>query len=209
MKKRIFILISCFFAIGQISFAQKDSIVAKSVVVPVKNHTLQDINKAFKPIPKRALLYSAIVPGLGQIYNRSYWKVPFVYAGYAALVYAISWNGKYYTKYKSAYVSYVDDDATTNQYLDYIPVGYDESTIDSDWFSEVLNQKQLSYRNNRDLSIISIVGFYGLTLLDAYVDAELFDFDISPDLSLRLEPFMNNSLNYNSTTLGLRCQLTF
>lgn len=211
MNKRIFILISCLTVALQITFAQRTMPEKTSADVGKKGvsaDSVQTVKTPFKPNPRRSVLYSAVVPGLGQIYNRKYWKLPFVYAGYAALVYAISWNGGYYTKYKKAYVSLVDGKPTTNEYEKFIPAGQNLATVDSTWFSQVLNQKQMSYRNNRDLAIIGLIGFYGITLLDAFVDAQLFDFDISPNLSMRLEPVLNSS-NFNSTTLGLRCQLTF
>lgn len=205
-------MISCFFVSLQLVFAQSTSPVKTSADVSekaVSKDSVQTVKSIFKPNPQRAVLYSAIVPGLGQIYNRRYWKLPIVYAGYAALVYAISWNGGYYTKYKKAYVSIADQNDATNDYLNFIPAGEDIATVDKGWLTEVLRQKQMSYRNNRDLAVIGIIAFYGLTLIDAYVDAQLYDFDISPNLSMRLEPVLNNSFDFNSTTLGLRCQLTF
>jgi hypothetical protein len=174
-----------------------------------KNDSLVVNGPVFKPNPKKALLYAAVIPGGGQIYNRKYWKLPFVYAGYGALIYAIAWNGKYYSKYKKAYYSIADKDPNTNDFLKYVPVGQDVNAIDSTWMKQVLNQKQLGYRNNRDLAIICIVGFYGLTLLDAYVDAQLYDFDITPSLNLHVEPVINYSFEDRSPNFGLQCKLTF
>ncbi|MDR3705576.1 MAG: DUF5683 domain-containing protein [Paludibacteraceae bacterium] len=179
--------------------------------VPVKKSTQDSVKvvKLFKPNPHKAMLMSAVIPGLGQIYNRSYWKAPIVWAGCAALVYAISWNGHYYNKYKKAYVSIADADGSTNDYLQYIPVGKTDANVDKTWLTGVLNDKQLYYRRYRDLSIIGLVGFYSLTILDAYVDAQLYDFDISPNLSLHMEPVLQNATNNTGATIGLRCQLTF
>lgn len=204
-------MISCFLISLQL-VAQKTMPVKASEDVTKKTlskDSVQTVKQAFKPNPQRAVLYSAVVPGLGQIYNRKYWKLPIVYAGYAALVYAVSWNGGYYTKYKKAYVSIADENDATNDYVNFIPSGQDITTIDKTWFTQVLQQKQMSYRNNRDLAIIGFIAFYGLTLIDAYVDAQLYDFDISPNLSMRLEPVLNNNTDFKCTTLGLRCQLTF
>lgn len=204
-------MISFVFVALQITFAQSTMPVKTSEDVSksgISTDSTQSVKQAFKPNPRRAVLYGAIVPGLGQLYNRKYWKAPFVYAGYAALVYAITWNGGYYTKYKKAYVSIADQNEATNDYINYIPAGEDAGTIDKVWLTEVLRQKQMSYRNNRDLAIIGIIGFYGLTLIDAYVDAQLYDFDISPNLTMRLEPVLNCN-DFTSTMLGLRCQLTF
>ena len=137
-------------------------------------------------------------------------KAPIVYAGYAALIYAVVWNGREYNQYKKAYVSIADADQSTNGYKQYIPAGETESTVDKAWLTGVLNNKRLYYRRYRDLSIIGLVGFYSLTILDAYVDAQLYDFDISPNLSLHMEPVLqNNATNNAGATIGLRCQLTF
>lgn len=219
MNKRVLILmIACLFVSMQICFSQSDSVLVRNTVKENSSvpDTLSTGNRSvlFKPNPKKALFYSMLVPGLGQIYNRKYWKVPIVYAGYAALIYAISWNGAYYNSYKKEYISIADEDPLTEDYVNRIPSGEDVAAFkanssDMAWLEQVLNQKRQSYRYNRDLSIIGIVAFYGITILDAYVDAQLYDFDISPDLSLRVEPFFNNNFDFNSTTLGLRCQLTF
>lgn len=138
----------------------------------------------FVPDPKKAT-YLALVPGvgLGQIYNRKYWKLPLVYAGYAGLIYALVYSNNNYRDYKRAYISIADQDETTNEYTKYIPAGKDETTVDKAWLSNALNQRYMRFRRYRDLSIIGLVAWYGLTVLDAYVDAQLFDFDISPDLS--------------------------
>ncbi len=214
MTSRIFIVVCCLLFSLQQVFAQDASLVLtdSSTTSPSTNNFANEQAVApfvFKPNPKRAVLYATFIPGLGQMYNRKYWKVPFVYAGYAALIYAISWNGLYYAQYKKAYISIADTNPNTNDYLQYIPVGYDENTFDMAWLSQVIQQKYLGYRYNRDLAIIGIVAFYGITILDAFVDAQLYDFDISQDLSMRLEPYMNNSFNIKETTVGLRCQFTF
>lgn len=169
----------------------------------------KEVKVGFQPDPQRAMLYSALVPGLGQIYNRKYWKLPIVYAGYAALIYAIWWNGGQYNDYRKAYISIADGDESTNFYMNYVPTGVDPATLDIGWMTSALNTKQLSYRRNRDLAIIGIVAFYGLTLLDSYVDAQLYDFDISPDLSLRVEPTLLEQYENVNTVVGLRCQFTF
>ena len=136
------------------------------------------------PDPKKAT-YLALVPGLGlgQVYNRKYWKLPIVYAGYAGLIYALIYSNNNYRDYKKAYISIADLDETTNDYKKHIPAGKDENTVDMAWLSNALNQRYMRFRRYRDLSIIGLVAWYGLSILDAYVDAQLFDFDISPDLS--------------------------
>lgn len=203
----------------QIASPSKDSIAAPKIISLTdskkekKNDKKQKEVSTFKPNPHTAMLLSAMVPGAGQVYNRKYWKLPIIYGGYAALIYAITWNNKEYKEYKKAYISIADDDATTNYFTKYIPIGQ-ESTYDKTWLTNVLNTKQMNYRNDRDLSIIGIVAFYGLTVLDAFVDAELSDFDVSPNLSLHIDPIINlGNRSFANTTdspsLGIQCNLTF
>lgn len=142
----------------------------------------------FKPSPKKAVIYSAIFPGLGQVYNRKYWKLPIVYGGFVGFTYAITWNNGYYRDYLIAYKEIMDDNPETNAWEDMLPFGMDPSTVDEQWFTGVLQQRKDHYRYYRDLSIIGTVAWYLLAIVDAYVDAQLFDFDMSPDLSMRIEP---------------------
>jgi hypothetical protein len=201
------------------SVVAQDSLVVAPVTDSMQVTIEQSVDSAavieqttimpWRPKPGKAMLMSALIPGGGQAYNRKYWKIPIVCAGYAALIYAISWNGKYYNDYKRAYISIADNDPATNDYQEYIPAGQVVDDSYMYWLTDALNKKQLSYRQNRDLSIICIVGFYGLTILDAFVDAQLYDFDINPDLSLRVEPILTNDLLNSRTSFGLNCKLTF
>ena len=138
--------------------------------------------KIYKPDPKKAIWYSALCPGLGQLYNRRYWKLPIVGAGIVGIAYAIGWNGKYYNAYTNAYRDIADNDPNTKSYLALLPKGtnnYNEAQL-----TTILKNRQQIYRRYRDLSIIGAVGVYLFCLIDAYVDAQLYDFDISPDLSI-------------------------
>ena len=170
--------------------------------------------------PAKASLYSAIFPGLGQIYNRKYWKLPLVYAGFGALGYSVTFNMTNYSKYKSAYIDFTDELPETQSYLDVIsgslnPADFDPvlypDTYDSKqetWFKEQLKHNMDYYRRNRDLSYIGLVGLYLLNIVDATVDAHLFDYDISNDLSMKIEPrLMYTGRNMN--TLGLQISIAF
>jgi hypothetical protein len=137
---------------------------------------------AYKPDPKKALWYSALCPGLGQLYNRRYWKLPFVGAGVVGVAYAIGWNSKYYNAYTNAYRDISDDDPTTTSYLDLLAPG--TSVTNTSYLTTVLKNRQQKYRRSRDLSYMGAVGVYVICLLDAFVDAQLYDFDISPDLTV-------------------------
>lgn len=142
----------------------------------------------FSPSPRKAVIYSAIFPGLGQIYNRQYWKLPILYGGFAGLTYAITWNNGYYRDYLGAYQDIMDDNPATNRWHNMLPYGQDPETVDIPWFTNVLQQRKDHYRYYRDFSIIGTVVVYLAAIVDAYVDAQLFDFDMSPDLSMRVSP---------------------
>lgn len=159
--------------------------------------------------PKRATIYSAILPGLGQAYNKKYWKIPIIYAGFGTIGYFIGWNNKYYNTYKLAYSDLTDDDETTDSYNDLEATQYYDLDDPTDFnnFKSGLSKQQDYYRRNRDLLIISIVGFYGLNLIDASVDAHLFDFDISEDLSLNWQPSVQTF--EKQLVYGVSCNFNF
>lgn len=159
--------------------------------------------------PKRATIYSAILPGLGQAYNKKYWKIPIIYAGFGTIGYFIGWNNGYYKTYKQAYSDLTDDDPATDSYLDLEATQYYdlENSTDYNNFKSGLSKQQDYYRRNRDLLIISIVGFYGLNLIDASVDAHLFDFDISEELSLNWQPSVQTF--EKQLVYGVSCNFNF
>lgn len=133
----------------------------------------------------------AIIPGYGQIYNRSYWKLPIVYGAFMGCAYAVAAMNGRYEDYKTAYFDLYTDlkngqfvDAQSKSYIAIIPPGY---TIDNvggpaQWQS-TLQKQQNTYHRYRDLSIVATIAVYALSLVDAFVDAELSNFDISPDLA--------------------------
>lgn len=161
-----------------------------SVIAATSSDNLFAPAYLFKPSPRKAVIYSAIFPGLGQIYNRKYWKLPVLYGGFVGFTYAISWNNGYYRDYLGAYQDIMDDDPNSNRWHDMLPYSYrqDPESVDNQWFTGVLQQRKDYYRYYRDLSIIGTVALYLVAIVDAYVDAQLFDFDMSPDLSMRVEP---------------------
>ena len=170
----------------------------------------------FKPDPNKAILY-AIVPGLGQVYNRKYWKLPLVYGSVIGCVYAISWNDTQYKGYKKAYRDFQDNNPETNSWQAYRPMNYPEdesewTQSERDWFgSSFLKRGRDNFRRWRDLSYFISAGVYALWIVDAYVDAQLFDFDISDDLSLRMDPvILDRTATINSKkTIGLQLSLSF
>ena len=153
-----------------------------------------DLNR--QPDAIKAVWLGAIFPGAGQMYNRSYWKLPIVYGAFMGCGYAISWNHNRYSSYKTAYIDlYNDNQAGTvsedpsKSYIAVIPEGYTLERVGGKdrWLNTLKNQQNI-YRRYRDYSILATVLVYALSLIDAYVDAQLFDYDISPDLTLNVEP---------------------
>lgn len=168
-----------------------------------------DGKREFNPDPTRAVWMSALFPGLGQIYNRRYWKLPIIVAGYMGLAYGTSWNARMYQDYQLAYADIMDDDPDTKSYLDFFPPNVDESTLDKSWLSQTLKSRKDYYRRNRDLCIICCVGVYLLCMLDAYVDASLSHFDISEDISMDVTPAVMITPGHSKPTLGLNWAFTF
>lgn len=171
------------------------------------------VRDAFKPDPNRALLYS-IVPGMGQIYNRKYWKLPIVYGALMGCTYAITWNNKNYQDYKQAYFDILSSDPVkNNSWMDFIPNETEEGKLsyitNTDFINNKLKRQKDYFRRYRDMSILITIGVYALSIIDAYVDAQLFDFDISPDLSMRVEPTYTPRTSYSSHTYGLNCSIKF
>lgn len=145
------------------------------------------------PNPSRATWLAVVFPGAGQIYNRSYWKLPIVYGALMGCAYAITWNQSMYSDYKTAYRDILLDTELstdpTRSYNAILPKGYTiQSMGGRSQYTNTLKNKQSSYRRYRDISVVVTVGVYILSIIDAYVDAQLFDFDISPDLSLNVSP---------------------
>jgi Family of unknown function (DUF5683) len=141
--------------------------------------------------PKKATLMSAIVPGLGQVYNKKYWKLPIIYGGFAALIYSLNFNQSEYVRFRDAYKYRIDPNpATVDNYVGILR--------DDDLFA-----LQKSYNRYRDLSVIGLGLLYVLNVVDASVDAHLFTFDVGDDLSLNIHPTIINIANSNHYQTGL------
>ncbi|MEA5045768.1 MAG: DUF5683 domain-containing protein, partial [Petrimonas sp.] len=133
--------------------------------------------------------------------------------GFVGLSYAITWNNSHYQEYFGGYRDILDSDPNTNRWHKLVPYQYrdDPESIDKNWFSGVLKDRKNYFRYYRDFSIILTVALYGLGIVDAYVDAQLFEFDVSPDLSMRVEPviFKKADSNYLADSYGFRCSFSF
>lgn len=211
------------------SYCQVPDTIVPPVVNTVVSNNLADQNKMQQEIKKTitsdtttvsswhpnstiAMLCS-IIPGGGQIYNRKYWKVPIVYGAFTACIYAVTWNSRTYNEYRNAYRDYMSSDPVkNNSWLDFAPYGAKaEDYKNYSQLKESLKRGNDAFRRYRDLSIIVTVGVYLLSFLDAYVDAQLYEFDISPDLSMRLTPDVqiNNNLSQGVPSMGVNCSFTF
>lgn len=142
--------------------------------------------------PHKATIYSALIPGLGQIYNKKYWKLPIIYGLTGVFIYAFDFNNDNYNKYKNAYADITSGKIETFQGFTEYQVSYLKD----------------AYRRNRDLNVIVLAGIYLLNIVDATVDAHLFNYDISEDLSLNVQPAVNKTFN-NQSTVGISCSFSF
>ena len=168
---------------------------------------------SWKPEPQRALWLALVLPGAGQIYNRKYWKLPIVYGGFVGCIYAMTWNNMMYKDYAQAYLDIMDSDPTTESYNKFLHLGQKITDSNKDRFKDIFRKRKDKYRRWRDLSFFVLVGVYALSVIDAYVDAELSQFDISRDLSLRVTPtVINNHSSRNmldASSLGVNCSINF
>jgi len=167
----------------------------------------------WKPNPQRALWLALVLPGAGQIYNRKYWKLPIFYGGFIGCLYALSWNNTMYKDYSQAYLDISDNDPGTASYNRFLHLGVEITEANKARFTELFKTRKDKYRRWRDMSIIAMVAVYALSVIDAYVDAELSEFDISKDLSLRVQPAVIPSPTGNrelhAQSLGVSCSLSF
>ena len=194
--KSVFIATVLIFFLSS-AYAQSDSTATDSVK---HKAAIAQFWNAEPHSPGRAALYSAIIPGLGQAYNRKYWKIPIVYAGLGTSVYFIYyWNG-FYTDLKNAYLWRTDDDSLT--------VDTQYSYITS---NDILLQYVDLTRKYTDLMFVVTGAVYLLNIIDAIVDGHLYDFNVNDDLSMHLEPYFRfpSPLTGTAQTFGisLKCNL--
>ncbi|KAA6341252.1 hypothetical protein EZS27_010941 [termite gut metagenome] len=177
------------------SMVKKDSAVVSMSSLPV-----------WIPNPTKATWLALVFPGGGQIYNRKYWKLPIIYGGFVGCAYGLSWNNNMYKDYSKAYLDIMDDNPNTNSFLDMLPsnVRYEES-----YLKELFKKRKDMYRRYRDMTVFAFIGVYLISVIDAYVDAELSNFDISPNLSLHITPTIINDRYSLNKTIGLQCSFKF
>lgn len=192
-------------------FGVADSVAADSAVRTTPTlfgHREKGDGDDFVPDPSRVTWIALAFPGGGQIYNRKYWKLPIVYGGFLGCAYALNWNNQMYSDYSQAYLDIMDDDPLTASYEDFLPPRYNVSA-NEEYLKKVFKNRKDRYRRYRDLSIFSFIGVYLVSVIDAYVDAELSHFDISEDLAVRLAPMNDTTPCMQPHSVGVGLCLNF
>jgi hypothetical protein len=196
------LLLMCFLAHGQAfsqivepSSARQDT--SKKAIK--KEPAIKDSARlAIEAMPRRAALNSALLPGLGQITNKRWWKVPLVYGGFVGIGLVFEFNQRFYKVFlKEA------------QFRQENP-GKTQNPLYARFTTEGIISIKDSYRRNRDLSVLGGLGFYAINIIDAYVDAKFFRFDISDDLSVKVRPSLNQGPIHASgvsPVLGLKLKI--
>ena len=170
----------------------------------------------WRPDPQRALWLALVIPGGGQIYNRKYWKLPIVYGGFVGCIYAMNWNNMMYKDYAQAYLDIMDNDPTTQSYNKFMHLGRQITSANEERYKTIFKKRKDRYRRWRDMSFFVMLGIYAVSVIDAYVDAELSEFDLSNDLSLRVTPALIPSADASNirnplyaTSVGVNCSINF
>lgn len=182
VSKNIILLFLLFFSLSLFSQTEEESETNDSVYV----HS-----------PKKATLYSTFVPGLGQAYNKKYWKIPVIYGLIGTFTYFVIYNDKQYMIYRNAYKDRVND----------VTFQLDQGTYIEMLDDEQLRAEMKRWERNRNLNGIGIFLTYIANIIDANVDAHFFDYDISDDLSMRVMPYVPPRLS--KSAVGFTCVITF
>lgn len=189
------------------TFSAKDSLKLNSMLQVATKKPKRDWS-TWRPDTKRAMWLAIVLPGAGQIYNRKYWKLPIIYGGFVGCAYAITWNNQMYHDYSQAYLDIMDDDPNTQSYNQFLHLGATIDASNIERYKEIFRKRKDRFRRWRDMGTFVMIGIYAFSVIDAYVDASLSEFDISDDLSLRVEPAVLNNGRYNnplrSGALGLQ-----
>ena len=196
-------ILMCFLAHSNAFAQKKENDTARkdtAKIVVKKTPAIKDSARIeIEAMPRRAALKSAMLPGLGQIYNKRWWKVPLVYGGFVGIGLVFEFNQRYYQIFlKEA------------QYRQENP-GKKENPLFTPYTTEGIINIKDSYRRDRDLSVLAGLGFYAITIIDAYVDAKFFMFDISNDLTLQVNPTINQPIPVHASAfapvVGLRFKI--
>ncbi|MBU3011850.1 hypothetical protein KO506_10580 [Polaribacter vadi] len=196
LKKNILIILLIFNAV--LSFAQKDSTDVKINDVKILGN-IKTSQGIYDPLaPSKAAFYSAIFPGMGQIYNKKYWKAPIVWGALAIPTYYYQINNNDYKRYRTAYrlrKAGLQDEFTSD----------DGSVLVS---TETLETAQEQLKENRDFSLLSGVIIYVLQIVEASVNAHLIQFNTDDNLSIK-PAFIPDPIQFEAPTVGLQIKFTF
>ncbi|WP_291963712.1 DUF5683 domain-containing protein [Maribacter sp.] len=178
----------------QADLADKGVVIKDSV-------SFKKAKKEFNPLaPSKAAFYSAVIPGLGQIYNKRYWKVPIVWGAIGGSAYMYIYNNDQYQRFRTAFkrrqAGFTDDEFNGEGTL---PL-FDEDDLE---------YQQERFQNDRDLWLVAAIGLYALNIVDANVDAHLKQFNIDDDLSIDFEPYLDFNQVTNSPNYGMALIIKF
>ena len=192
------------------------ALLADSTSMVVKKQRKEKVKRdwnTWTPDPQRALWLALVIPGAGQIYNRKYWKLPIIYGGFMGCIYALTWNNMMYKDYSQAYLDIMDSDPGTASYNKFLHLGRTVTKDNEERYKQLFKSRKDKYRRWRDMSFFVMLGVYAISVIDAYVDAELSVFDISKDLSLKVEPTvipnMRGGNPLQAQSIGVNCCLSF
>lgn len=197
--------------------------VSVEVKKPIGSDTLISLQEVIKKphSPHRATIYAMVLPGLGQVYNGQWWKLPILYGGIGATIYGSVWNSDQFKKYGSAYSeysTYLTEKARDPEFpypenpaWDKVYKGNDVESFSPQQQSNFKNQlknRRVSFKRNRDLLYIVMGGIYVLNIIDATVFAHFYDFEIDEDLSVNLQP-MSSYSPIGGGSMGLCLTINF
>ena len=196
--------------------ADTKSLLSDTASMVVKKQRKEKVKRdwnTWTPDPQRALWLALVIPGAGQIYNRKYWKLPIIYGGFMGCIYALTWNNMMYKDYSQAYLDIMDSDPGTASYNKFLHLGRTVTKDNEERYKQLFKSRKDKYRRWRDMSFFVMLGVYAISVIDAYVDAELSVFDISKDLSLKVEPTvipnMRGGNPLQAQSIGVNCCLSF
>jgi hypothetical protein len=188
---------------------EEDSLIISGEIVPV--NIPDDSSEKFHS-PHRASMFASVIPGLGQFYNKKYWKIPILLGGIGGVAYAVSFNSERYSYYRNAYRDFIIRDPANKSYLDIIEGTFiTEEQIYNDyqqWFRDYLNNSKRRFKRFRDISYASVAAVYLISIIDATIDAHFYYFDISDDLSLKIVPTCFYIAG-NQSGIGLNMKIIF
>src|SRR5688572_1745109 len=196
MLRRTILIITLFLSASRIIAQDSLAVITHdSLLSETGPDTVLLKSYATRYDPRKAIMYAAVVPGLGQVYNKKYWKLPLVYGGFVGFGYGISFYQKGYTKYKA-------------ELFDILEVDDPNAISASGYTEEQLRNIVNKYRRERDFFIILMAGMYLLQMVDAHVDAHLKEFDLNPNLHVRLQPTWETDM-VTGRSVGFSVKLRF